>query len=60
MRRYCRTFFCDHVGDRICCAACRWRKDCTNPCLNHPSRCGLEDAERSAAECPDGRVREKV
>ena len=43
MRRYCRIFYCDDVGERLCCASCRFRRDCGNPCLNHPSRCGLED-----------------
>lgn len=43
MARYCRQFYCDQRGDRICCADCYLRKDCGNPCLNHPSRCNLED-----------------
>ena len=46
MRRYCKRFYCDHMGERICCAGCRYRRDCDNPCLNHPSRCGLEDLTR--------------
>lgn len=43
MGRYCKRFYCDDRGDRICCADCYLRRDCGNPCLNHPSRCGLED-----------------
>ena len=46
MKRYCKRFYCDHMGERICCASCRYRRDCDNPCLNHPSRCGLEDLTR--------------
>lgn len=52
VKRYCKRFFCDHLGDRFCCAACRYRADCGNPCLNHPSRCGLEDTERAATPQP--------
>ena len=50
MRRYCKTFYCDDVGERLCCASCRFRRDCGNPCLNHPSRCGLEDLREASAE----------
>lgn len=46
MTRYCKRFYCDAQGERICCASCRDRRDCGNPCLNHPSRCRLEDVER--------------
>lgn len=45
MSRHCRQFYCDERGDRFCCADCRLRADCANPCLNHPSRCRLEDTE---------------
>lgn len=45
-RRYCKAFHCDTVGDWLCCSCCRLRKDCGNPCLNHPSRCRLEDVQR--------------
>lgn len=45
--KYCKRFHCDHKGERVCCASCRKKKTCKNPCLNHPSRCGLEDKERS-------------
>ena len=45
-RRYCKVFHCDTVGDRLCCSCCCLRKDCGNPCLNHPSRCRLEDVQR--------------
>lgn len=42
--RYCSIFYCDrHHGSR-CCADC-WHKKhhkCKNPCLNDPSRCGME------------------
>lgn len=50
MRRYCRIFYCDDVGERLCCASCRFRRDCGNPCLNHPSRCGLEDLRETDGE----------
>lgn len=45
-RRYCKVFHCNTVGDKLCCSCCRLRKDCGNPCLNHPSRCRLEDVQR--------------
>ena len=43
--RYCKRFYCDEVGDRVCCPTCWLRRDCAHPCLNHPARCGLEDKE---------------
>ena len=46
MTRYCKTFHCDERGDRFCCADCWMLRDCGNPCLNHPSRCKLEDTEK--------------
>lgn len=45
MQRFCKQFYCDERGDRFCCADCRLRRDCANPCLNHPSRCRLEDPD---------------
>lgn len=50
MQRYCRQFYCDERGDRFCCADCRLRRDCRNPCLNHPSRCNLEDTGQQPAK----------
>ena len=44
--RYCKVFMCDARGDRYCCADCYQRADCANPCLNHPSRCGLENTSK--------------
>ena len=41
--RKCRRFYCDYRGDRYCCVDCWNLRDCPNPCLNHPVRCGLED-----------------
>lgn len=43
MQRHCLRFYCNERRDRFCCADCRMRRDCANPCLNHPTRCGLED-----------------
>ena len=45
MARFCKRFYCNERGDRYCCADCRLRRDCSNPCLNHPIRCGLEDKD---------------
>ena len=53
--RYCRNFYCDQMGERICCSSCPWVRDCSNPCLNHPSRCGLEDKEKAEREGDAGR-----
>lgn len=44
MRR-CKNFNCDRLHGHYCCADCEWRATCKNPCLNDPSRCGLEDTE---------------
>lgn len=41
--RMCQRFYCDWRGDRYCCRDCWHRRDCDNPCLNDPGRCGLED-----------------
>ena len=46
MRRYCKVFYCGTQGDKVCCASCRDRRDCADPCLNHPSRCKLENVNR--------------
>ena len=43
MARFCKQFYCGERGDRYCCADCHLRRDCANPCQNHPSRCRLED-----------------
>lgn len=45
MTRYCKRFYCDERGDRFCCVDCYLRKDCANPCRNHPTRCNLEDTK---------------
>ena len=45
MARFCDIFYCDERGDRYCCADCHLRRDCSHPCLNHPSRCKCEDPE---------------
>ena len=42
-KRMCSRFYCDYRGDRYCCRDCWHNAYCTNPCLNDPSRCGLED-----------------
>ena len=48
--RWCKNFYCDQRGDRFCCADCWQRRDCPSPCLNHPSRCKLEDTEKKGRE----------
>lgn len=50
--RMCSRFHCDKRGDRYCCADCieRKRDRCRNPCLNDPSRCGLEDNQKQRDE----------
>ena len=48
--RYCKRFYCDEVGDRVCCPTCWLRRDCAHPCLNHPARCGLEDKDDIIAD----------
>lgn len=45
--RMCSRFYCDHRGDRYCCADCHYL-GCDNPCLNDPSRCGLEQKPETA------------
>ena len=53
--RYCKRFYCDEVGDRVCCPTCWLRRDCSHPCLNHPARCGLEDKEYTKPKRRGGR-----
>ena len=55
MVRFCLRFYCDERGDRYCCADCRLRRDCAHPCLNHPSRCRLEDPIGAPAKRRGGR-----
>lgn len=43
--KFCKRFYCDVVGNRVCCSTCWLQKDCARACLNHPVRCGLEDKE---------------
>ena len=43
--RFCTRFYCDQRGDRYCCVDCYLRRDCANPCQNHPSRCRLSDPD---------------
>lgn len=39
--RRCNIFNCDRRHGNICCVDCGYRdKNCKNPCLNHPTRCG--------------------
>ena len=44
--RFCTVFHCDARGGQFCCADCRMYADCASPCLNHPSRCGLENVSK--------------
>lgn len=50
MQRFCLRFYCDERRDRFCCADCHRRRDCANPCLNHPVRCGLQDPSGAPAK----------
>lgn len=59
MLRFCKRFYCDERHERICCADCFLRRDCANPCLNHPTRCGLEDKDHVPGR-PRGRPRKKT
>lgn len=53
MARFCKRFYCDERRDRYCCADCHLRRDCSNPCLNHPVRCGLVDPNGKPARRRD-------
>ena len=53
--RYCKRFYCDEIGDRVCCPTCWLRRDCAHPCLNHPARCGLEDKRYAPPKRRGGR-----
>jgi len=37
----CSRFYCESTKEFTCCACCSQRESCTDPCLNHPSKCGL-------------------
>ena len=41
--RMCSRFYCELLQGKFCCADCGHSHRCVNPCLNDPSRCGLED-----------------
>lgn len=43
MMRYCERFFCDTIGERICCHDCKRYQEgvCSNHCLNDPAKCRL-------------------
>lgn len=36
----CEIFFCDRRGERYCCYHCPGKKECKNPCVNNPEKCG--------------------
>ena len=55
--RMCQRFYCDYRGDRYCCRDCWHNAYCTNPCLNDPSRCGLEDKTGRALQKDISRVK---
>ena len=57
MSRYCKRFYCTERGERYCCVTCFLRQFCDNPCLNHPTRCGLEDTAHK--QMPNRRGRPK-
>lgn len=50
MMRICSIFFCDKMGERVCCADCpqhpKNNGHCENYCLNSPDRCGALEAGR--------------
>lgn len=46
---HCRLFSCVTNSSRDdCCYYCKRREGCSNPCLNHPDKCGavIKPAER--------------
>lgn len=45
MSRMCKLFNCDRKHGNYCCTDCERRRKCKNPCLNHPSRCGVVKEE---------------
>lgn len=40
----CQIFNCDERHGNFCCAKCRDRKKCKNPCKNDPKKCGYLEA----------------
>ncbi len=47
----CSIFNCDKKHMNQCCALCSDLRQCKNPCLNHPDRCGKlrEETPRETA-----------
>ena len=37
----CSRFYCEITKEFTCCACCSQRESCSDPCLNHPSKCNL-------------------
>ncbi len=50
--RKCKQFYCGFRHGNFCCADCRRRSRCENPCLNDPSRCKLEEKRGRAFKAP--------
>ena len=42
----CQRYYCDHMGDRICCANCEKYHKCKNPCINDPRKCGYSEKRK--------------
>lgn len=52
--KYCNIFYCDIVGDWLCCTTCNYSAACLDRCLNDPGRCRLEDVRRRTDEKEGG------
>lgn len=42
----CSRFYCEITKEYTCCGFCSQREECTDPCLNHPSKCNLSITPR--------------
>lgn len=47
--RQCSRFYCDITKEFTCCTCCPQRESCSDPCLNHPSKCNLSIPARKTA-----------
>lgn len=45
----CSRFYCEITKEYTCCACCLQRESCSDPCLNHPSKCNLAITVRKVA-----------
>ena len=52
----CKLFNCDQRHGNFCCAKCKDKKNCKNPCLNDPDKCGKSEEAHPGRKTRKGNV----